>query len=80
MQGTVEWVDSTGSPVKGGSDLSIDDPVTSGNKTTLTLHFDPLHTSHGDQYTCISTVDILQSVQRVSEDVMVQSEFCAYNY
>ena len=77
VQGTVEWADSTGSSVTSSNDLSVRDPVINGKTTTLTLHFNPLHTSHGDRYTCISTVDVLQSVKRASEDVIVQSECCA---
>ncbi len=78
VQGTVEWVDSIGTSVSSSSTLSVHDPLTIGNITTLNLHFNPLHTSHGDQYTCISKVDILQSVKSASEDVIVQSEFCVY--
>ena len=74
VKGTVEWVDSTGSPVINTNHMSVDDPITIGNKTTLTLHFDPLHTSHGDEYICVSSVDILQSVQTASTDIIVESK------
>ena len=53
---TVEWLDSKQYTVTSGSDITVGSVMSSGSSmSTLTLEFNPLHTSHGGQYTCRAT-------------------------
>ena len=83
-QPTVEWLDSNNNTVS-GSDITVGSVMSSGNGMfTLTLEFNPLHTSHGGQYTCRATHDNLgitinNPTGSMTEEVIVESE-CVNNY
>ena len=51
----------------------------SGANSTLNLTFNPLLTSHGGQYVCISTIFLLQLQANASSNVTVQSK-CVDTY
>ena len=73
---TLEWLD-TDRNIVGDNSITVAPPVTTGINTTLTLTFDPLHTSHGGRYTCRATINIpVISIVNSSEvsDVLVQSK------
>ena len=80
---TVEWRrHSDDSRVISEESIAVGIPVTVGQTTTLTLGFTPLKTSHGGQYICqanVSSSDLeAPKTVSVAEDVIVQSEMCAY--
>ena len=57
----VEWVDSRGIIWLWIMNITVGNVMRSGREFTLDLEFSPLHTSHGGQYTCIATINILTS-------------------
>lgn len=67
----VSWTDNSGEPVQ--PDSLQRDSV----NTTLTLEFDPLHSSHGGRYTCNASITVpeISTVRRNSEphDITIQS-------
>ena len=72
---TVQWLySSNGTAVTNESDITVGTERTTGSTTTLTLSFNPLHTSHGGQYTCQSTTDTPPSTVNATTDVTVQGE------
>ena len=76
VEPTLEWLDTDRNRV-GGNSITVGPPVTTGTNTTLTLTFNPLHTSHGGRYTCRATVNIpaISSVNSSEvSDVLVQSK------
>ena len=76
VEPTLEWLD-TDRNIVGGNSITVGPPITTGTNTTLTLTFDPLHTSHGGRYTCRATINITAiSIINSSEvsDVVVQSK------
>ena len=80
VQPDVVWLDSGGSPVMSGvNHVTIGILMINDIEFILGLHFSPLHTSHGGQYTCRATIDI-QSIGvsdlngSSSHNVMVQSK------
>ena len=76
VEPTLEWLD-TDRNIVGGNSITVGPPVTTGTNTTLTLTFNPLHTSHGGRYTCRATVNIpaISSVNSSEvSDVLVQSK------
>ena len=80
---TVKWLDPDNNEVD-GSDVAVvmDDMVANGNTTTLLLHFDPLKTSHGGTYACVSTISEPASFRKMTRDVEVQREYigCGYQF
>ena len=77
VESTLEWLD-TDKHVVGGNSITVGPAVTTGTNTTLTLTFDPLHTSHGGRYTCrvrinIPAISVINSSE-VSDVVVVQSK------
>ena len=78
VEPTLEWLASD-RRVVGGNHVSIGSSITTGTNTTLTLTFNPLHTSHGERYICrasinISAISYLNSSDTGS-DVVVQSKY-----
>ena len=72
---SVKWLDPNDKEVTlSGSDVWIDSPLTEDNETVLVMHFDPVKTSHGGVYTCISTVSQPLSYKRTTRNIIVQSE------
>ena len=72
---TVRWLyTSSNTAVTNGSNITVGTQRTNGSTTTLTLSFNPLHTSHGGQYTCQSTTDTPSSAVNATRNVTVQSE------
>ena len=73
---TVQWLDPNTNEVitTTGTSVTTDNPVTNGNTTELVLNFDPIHTSHGGIYACISTVGETGSYRRETRYIRVQSE------
>ena len=72
---TVQWlyfINSTA--VTNRSNITVGTQRTTGSTTTLTLSFNPLHTSHGGQYTCQSKIDTPASTVTATRDVTVQGE------
>ena len=53
----VMWL-KNGARVVVGNGISVTPGVVSANTTTLTLQFNPLHTSDGGQYSCIANVSL----------------------
>ena len=78
-QPTVEWLDSDSMTVMSGSDITVGSVMRSGSMSTLTLEFNPLHTSHGGQYTCRATINIPNIVTDLSNsaamNIIVQSMY-----
>ena len=66
---SVQWL----SP-RDGMDTSVrkTEPVTVGNTTTLVLHFDPIKTSHGGTYVCISAIPNLGLKKKDMRHIKVQ--------
>ena len=61
------------------ADISLTPNMVSGSESTLTLTFSPLHTSHGDVYTCQAEFNIPEASLPVltnftSTTITVQSE------
>ena len=72
---TVQWLySSNGTEVTNDSGITVGTPRNTNSTTTLTLSFNPLHTSHGGQYTCRSTTDTPPSTVTVTTNVTVQGE------
>ena len=72
----MEWRDPSGDELLSGGSVTVGAPVTRGSTTTLTITFNPLHTSHGGEYTCQGTLNSTEmEYALVSQDVTVQSEF-----
>ena len=71
---TVKWLDPDDNSVDVGSDISVtmSQPVTDGNTTTVVLNFDPLKASHGASYSCVSTVSEPSSFRRMRKHIEVQ--------
>ena len=77
---TVQWLfSSNGTTVTNGSDITVGTQRANGSTTTLTLSFNPLHISHGGQYTCQSTTDTPQSTVTAKRNVTVQGEYAICN-
>ena len=77
---TVQWLySSNGTAVTNGNGITVETQRTTNSTTTLTLSFNPLHTSHGGQYTCQSTTDTPSSTVNATTDVTVQGE-CVHIY
>ena len=72
----VEWLDPDNNTITNGGDITVGSQETSGTITTLT--FNPLHTSHGGEYTCRAKITIedisVDVTSRESFDVIVQSK------
>ena len=71
----VEWLDPNGVPVRNSAFMSVNRSFVDGNKTTLSVYFSPVHTSHAGVYVCRSSVMLSDSVQTASHNVTVQSKF-----
>ena len=77
VQPNVEWVDSE-SIVEGAGTV-----MTKGRVFTLDLVFNPLHTSHGGQYTCratinIESINITNLLNSSSQNITVKSKNGCY--
>ena len=71
----VQWLySSNGTAVTNGSGITVGTQRTTNSTTILTLSFNPLHTSHGGQYTCQSTTDTPPSTVFATRNVTVQGE------
>ena len=75
----VMWLNN-GVCVVGGNGSSVTSGMASANTTTLTLQFNPLHTSDGGQYFCVANVSIpiisITSLYNTSvSSLTVQSKF-----
>ena len=77
VEPALEWLDRDRNVV-GGNDITMGPPVTTGMNTTLTLTFDPLHTSHGGRYTCRGSINIsvisFSNSNEADSNVTVQSK------
>ena len=77
VEPALEWLDRDRNVV-GGNDITVRPSVTMGTNTTLTLTFDPLHTSHGGRYTCRASINIpaisFSNSNEADSDVIVQSK------
>ena len=77
VEPALEWLDRDRNVV-GGNDITMGPPVTTGTNTTLTLTFDPLHTSHGGRYTCRGSINIpaisFSNSNEADSNVTVQSK------
>ena len=70
---TVQWLySSNGTAVTNESNITVGTERTTNYTTILTLSFNPLHTSHGGQYTCQSTTDTPPSTVNATRNVIVQ--------
>ena len=79
---TVEWRRvSDNSIVTSEDSITVGNPLTVGQITTVTLEFNPIKTSHAGQYTCRANITSspLEGPQTVfvTEDIIVQSMLCA---
>ena len=77
IEPTLEWLD-TDRHVVGDNDITVGPPITMGTNTTLTLTFNPLHTSHGGRYTCRARINIpaisFSNSNEADSNVTVQSK------
>ena len=73
---TVKWQDLNTQEVitTAGTSVRTGNPVTNGSTTHLALYFDPIYTSHGGTYACISAVSKTGSLRRETRHIQVQSE------
>ena len=70
---TVQWLySSNGSEVTSSGNITVETEKTTNSTTILTLSFNPLHTSHGEQYTCQSKIDTPPSTVNATRNVTVQ--------
>ena len=53
----VVWLDSNGMTVS-GLDIAVGRPSIEGSVVTRNLTFNPLHTSHGGEYTCRASISV----------------------
>ena len=70
----VKWTGLDGNPVDANpasNDVTMDEPVTYGNKTIVLLRFRALRTSQAGQYTCQSVVSSPPSVRTAERNVVV---------
>ena len=75
---TVQWLySSNDTAVTNDSGITVGTQRTNGSITILTLSFNPLHTSHGGQYTCQSTTDTPSSTVTATRNVTIQGEYIA---
>ena len=75
---TVQWLyTSSNTAVTNSSDITVGTERANDSTTILTLSFNPLHTSHGGQYTCQSMIDTPPSTVTAARNVTVQGE-CIY--
>ncbi len=51
-QPIVRWLGPGGNPVPSGTNITVGNPVTLGNKTEHTLSFSPLESAHRGEFTC----------------------------
>lgn len=75
---TVTWRDSFNNPVTVESGITIGSPLVEGSRTTLRLSFSLLHTSHGGNYICSTSLeieDIYNATLSEGFNVIVESEF-----
>ena len=77
----VVWLDSNGTAVS-GVNITVGGPSIEGSVVTRNLTFSPLHTSHGGDYTCRSSISVSSiSVSSISlsssnlTHIIVQSMF-----
>ena len=69
----VKWTGLDGNPVDTNpesNDVTMDEPVYSGNKTYVLLRFRALRTSQAGQYTCQSIVSSPLSVRTATKNVI----------
>lgn len=71
------WMDTSGNPIVRDY-ITVEESIDSNIATTISLHFEPLLTSHGGQYVCQASVAIpeIMALQNnsVTTDVAVQSK------
>ena len=67
---TVQWLYSS-------NGTAVGTQMTTGSTTTLTLSFNPLHTSHGGLYTCQSTIGTPPSTLTAERNMTVKGEHIA---
>ena len=73
---TLEWMDSEGTTLSTGGDITLGDQMGPSPMFTRTLEFDPLRTSHGGECTCQARSDTGGiSLATADVNVTVQSEF-----
>ena len=77
VEPTLKWL-NTDTNIVGGNDITVGPPITTNTNSTLTLTFNPLHTSHGGRYTCRASINIsaisLSNSSETFDDVVVQSK------
>ena len=77
---TVQWLYcSNGSEVTNGSGITIGTQRTTVSTTTLTLSFNPLHTSHGGQYICQSMIGTPASTVNATRNMTVQGKYAIFS-
>ena len=77
---TVKWLGPDNQEVNTSDpSLSVGAPVTNADTTTLVLNFDPIEASHGEVYTCRSTISELESVETATRRINVQCKYPAYS-
>ena len=75
---TVQWLySSNGTAVTNGSNITVGTQRTINSTTTLTLSFNPLHTSHGGLYTCQSIIGTPPSTVTAKRNMTVKGEHIA---
>ena len=77
----VVWLDSNGTTVS-GLDITVGGPSIEGSVVTRNLIFSPLHTSHGRDYTCRSSISV-SSISLSSSNlthITVRSMFICSQY
>ena len=76
----IQWLYTNGTTV-GGIDITVGAVKMMGNRFTHNLTFFPLHTSHGRQYICRTSVDIQAiSLSGINSESTINVQSKQYDY
>ena len=71
---TVKWVGLDGTELETGEGMIVSEPVRYGLNTTMVLTFDTLKTSHGGDYSCVSSTNYPTTEVTATRELIVQSK------
>ena len=75
LRPVVKWKGLDGNPVHNTSNITVDAPAYSGNKTYLLLRFPVLRTSQAGSYSCHSIVSSPLSARTATKSVVVTGKY-----
>ena len=74
----VQWYNSSGL-ISNSSEITVGAPLTSESNITSSIRFNPLRTSHGDQFSCRAAVTSpappFSLTKSANVDIIVEGEF-----